>query len=165
MPRITLGGWGSWQEPKRLLAEGWGTREPRGIVGDMLTVEEALEAILSRIDRPLPVERVEVMGSLGRVLAEPIVSRSTIPPWPNSSMDGYAVRAGDTRGEPVELAVVGRIIAGSMPSRVLRAGETMRIFTGAPLPEGADAVVPQEDVDADDVERALEAFREITAAW
>src|SRR2546426_10408228 len=89
------------------------------------------------------------MTALGRVLAEPIVSRALIPPWPNSSMDGYALRAADTRGEPVELAVVGRIIAGTMPSRPLRAGEAMRIFTGAPLPDGADAVVPQEDVAAD----------------
>ncbi len=88
------------------------------------------------------------MGALGRVLAEPIVSRATIPPWPNSSMDGYALRAQDTNGEPVELAVVGRIAAGTMPSRPLGAGESMRIFTGAPLPQGADAVVPQEDVAA-----------------
>jgi molybdopterin molybdotransferase len=114
----------------------------------VLTVEEALEAVLSRI-HPLAVERVDVLSALGRVLAEPVVSPSTIPPWPNSSMDGYAVRAHDTGRAPVELAVVGRIIAGSMPSRALRAGETMRIFTGAPLPEGADAVVPQEDVAAD----------------
>ena len=63
-------------------------------------------------------------------------------------MDGYAVRATDTNGT-VELAVVGRIIAGAMPSRALGPGEAMRIFTGAPLPDGADAVVPQEDVDAD----------------
>jgi molybdopterin molybdotransferase len=116
---------------------------------NVLTVEEALEKMLSRVE-PLPSERVDVMGALGRVLAEPIVSRSTIPPWPNSSMDGYALRAEDTGAEPVELAVVGRIIAGSMPSRPLRAGETMRIFTGAPMPDGADAVVPQEDVTADD---------------
>jgi molybdopterin molybdotransferase len=89
------------------------------------------------------------MTALGRVLAEPVVSRATIPPWPNSSMDGYALRAQDTNGEPVELAVVGTISAGSVPPRALRAGESMRIFTGAPLPEGADAVVPQEDVAAD----------------
>ena len=113
----------------------------------MLTVEDALERILSRVE-PLGVERVDVIGALGRVLAEPIVSKATIPPWPNSSMDGYALRAQDTRGEPVELAVVGRIIAGAMPSRTLGAGESMRIFTGAPLPPGADAVVPQEDVAA-----------------
>src|SRR5215510_1764473 len=98
---------------------------------------------------PLAVERVDVLSALGRVLAEPVVSPSTIPPWPNSSMDGYAVRAHDTGRVPVELAVVGRIIAGSMPSRAVGAGEAMRIFTGAPLPEGADAVVPQEDVAAD----------------
>jgi molybdopterin molybdotransferase len=115
----------------------------------VLSVEEALEAILSRME-PLAIERVDVMAALGRVLAEPIISPSTIPPWPNSSMDGYAVRAGDTGRPPVELAVVGRIIAGTLPSRSLRAGETMRIFTGAPLPDGADAVVPQEDVAADD---------------
>jgi len=113
----------------------------------VLTVEDARERILSRI-APLGIERVEIMGALGRVLAEPIVARATIPPWPNSSMDGYALRAQDTNGEPVELAVVGRIIAGAMPSRALGAGESMRIFTGAPLPEGADAVVPQEDVAA-----------------
>jgi molybdopterin molybdotransferase len=113
----------------------------------VLTVEDALEQILSRI-APLSIERVEIMAALGRVLAEPIVSRATIPPWPNSSMDGYAVRSTDTNGT-VELAVVGRIIAGAMPSRALGAGESMRIFTGAPLPEGADAVVPQEDVAAD----------------
>jgi molybdopterin molybdotransferase len=114
----------------------------------VLTVEEAVDTILSRIE-PLAVERVDVLASLGRVLAEPIVSRAVIPPWPNSSMDGYAVRADDTGRPPVELAVVGRIIAGTLPSRSLRAGEAMRIFTGAPLPDGADAVVPQEDVAAD----------------
>src|SRR5262249_57037417 len=107
-----------------------------------LTVEEALESVVSRIG-PLAVEGVDVVSALGRVLAEPVVSPVTIPPWANSSMDGYAVRAHDTGRAPVELAVVGRIIAGSMPSRPLRAGEAMRIFTGAPLPEGADAVVPQ----------------------
>src|SRR5262245_15834524 len=64
-------------------------------------------------------------------------------------MDGYAVRAHDRGRVPVARAVVGRTLAGPMPSRALRAGEAMRIFTGAPLPDGADAVVPQEDVAAD----------------
>ena len=96
----------------------------------MLSVEQAQAEILGRV-RALPSERVDVLASLGRVLAEPIRSTRRIPPWPNSSMDGYAVRAGDTRGEPVELAVVGRIIAEALPSRPLRAGESMRIFTGA----------------------------------
>jgi molybdopterin molybdotransferase len=109
----------------------------------MLTVEEALEAILSRI-HVLETERVELIGSLGRVLAETIVSRREIPPWPNSSMDGYAVRAADTGA--VELSVVGQIAAGAMPARPVTSGEAMRILTGAPMPDGADAVVPQEDV-------------------
>jgi molybdopterin molybdotransferase len=111
----------------------------------MLTVEEALEAILSRVP-VLGAERVDVLGALGRVLAEPVVSRREIPPWPNSSMDGYAVRAEDTaRG--AALAVVGRVEAGGLPARPVGRGEAMRIFTGAPLPEGADTVVPQEDVE------------------
>lgn len=110
----------------------------------MLSVEEALDAILSRV-AAMPVERVDLMASLGRVLAEPVVSRREIPPWPNSSMDGYAVRAADTAAG-VSLAVVGRVEAGVLPSREVRAGEAMRIFTGAPMPSGADAVIPQEDV-------------------
>ena len=112
----------------------------------MLTVEEALEAILSRVT-VLGSERVDVVGSLGRVLAEPIVSRREIPPWANSSMDGYAVRAEDS-GTGATLSIVGRVEAGALPSRAIGRGEAMRIFTGAPLPPGADAVVPQEDVEA-----------------
>ena len=111
----------------------------------MLSVEEALEQILSRV-HALPTERVEVTSALGRVLAEPIVSTRQIPPWPNSSMDGYALRAADTQTGGVVLEVVGKIVAGALPSRRLATGEAMRIFTGAPLPEGADAVIPQEDV-------------------
>ena len=114
----------------------------------MLTVEQALDAILSSV-RPLQTERIDIVASLGRVLAEPVVSHREIPPWDNSSMDGYAVRAEDTAPGSVELAVVGRIAAGQMASATLAPRQSMRIFTGAPLPPGADAVVPQEDVDAD----------------
>jgi molybdopterin molybdotransferase len=119
----------------------------------VLTVEQALEAILSRV-QPLGSEHVDVLASLGRVLAQPVVSRREIPPWANSSMDGYAVRAQDTGGGVV-LSVVGRVEAGAIPARPVGRGEAMRIFTGAPLPEGADAVVPQEDVEADDGHIAL----------
>jgi molybdopterin molybdotransferase len=115
----------------------------------VLTVEEALEQILSRV-RPLPTERVPILAALGRALAEPVVSRREIPPWANSSMDGYALRAADTGTPPARLTVVGIVTAGVVPTRVVGAGEAMRIFTGAPLPEGADAVVPQEDTDATD---------------
>jgi molybdopterin molybdotransferase len=115
----------------------------------VLTVEEALEQILSRVT-PLPTERVPLMGALGRALAEDVVSSREIPPWANSSMDGYAVRANDTRDVPARLAVVGTVTAGAMPARDVRGGEAVRIFTGAPLPAGADAVIPQEDTEASD---------------
>lgn len=124
----------------------------------MLSVEEALEQILSRV-RPLATERVDVLASLGRVLAEPVRSTRVIPPWANSSMDGYAVRATDTR-PGATLAVVGRVVAGALPDRTLGSGEAMRIFTGAPLPGGADAVVPQEDVDAAEMRVTLRAATE-----
>src|SRR2546430_479147 len=110
----------------------------------MLSVEQAQAEILGRV-RALPTERVDVLASLGRVLAEPIRSTRRIPPWPNSSMDGYAVRAADARPSAT-LRVVDRVIAGSLPTRAVGAGEAVRIFTGAPLPDGADAQVPQEDV-------------------
>src|SRR5438445_3704156 len=132
----------------------------------MLTVEEALEAILSRVG-PLGAERVDVLASLGRTLAEAIVSRRVIPPWANSSMDGYAVRAADT-GKGATLSVVGRVEAGALPARAVGRGEAMRIFTGAPLPSGTDAVVPQEDVDAADghvtLRGAVEAAAYVRAA-
>jgi molybdopterin molybdotransferase len=115
----------------------------------VLTVEEALAQILSRVT-PLPTERVPLMAALGRALAEDVVSSREIPPWANSSMDGYAVRADDTVDVPARLAVVGTITAGAMPSRDVRGGEAVRIFTGAPLPPGADAVIPQEDTEASD---------------
>ncbi len=111
-------------------------------------MEEALEQILKQVT-PLESERVDVRAARGRVLAEPVVSRREIPPWPNSSMDGYAVRAADTSRAPVTLAVVQQIAAGVLPTRPLARDEAARIFTGAPLPEGADAVVPQEDVEVD----------------
>jgi len=114
----------------------------------VLTVEEALAQILARAG-PLEPERVALGAVLGRVLAEPVVSRREIPPWPNSSMDGYAVRAADTASAPVTLVVTDRITAGTISTRRLGPGEAARIFTGAPLPDGADAVVPQEDVDAE----------------
>lgn len=125
----------------------------------MLTVEQAREQILSRV-HVLAAERVALPESLGRVLAEPVVSTREIPPWPNSSMDGYAVRAADTARPPATLTIVERIAAGVLPTRPLGPGEAARIFTGAPLPAGADAVVPQEDVEADEhrvtIARAIE---------
>src|SRR5256712_5588865 len=133
----------------------------------MLSVEQAQAEILGRV-RALPTERVDVLASLGRVLAEPIRSTRRIPPWPNSSMDGYAVRAADAR-PAATLRVVGRVVAGSLPTRAVGVGEAVRIFTGAPLPSGADTVIPQEDVDARDgviaLRRAVEPAAYVWPAW
>ena len=118
----------------------------------MISVEEALDRILSRVT-VLGDERVALTLALHRVLAEDVESPRDMPPWPASSMDGYALRSGDTRDaatrSPARLALAGRVPAGAMAERPLRPGEAFRIFTGAPLPEGADAVIPQEDVAAE----------------
>ena len=114
----------------------------------MLTVEEAVEQILSRVE-PLPTEWVDLEAALGRVLGEPVVSGRQIPPWPNSSMDGYALRSEDARAANASLRVVLQVAAGAVPSRAIGPGEAARIFTGAPVPLGADAVIPQEDVRVD----------------
>ena len=113
----------------------------------MLTVEEAIEQILARI-KPLPTERVDLLGALDRVLAEPVVCRREIPPWPNSSMDGYALRSADSQAANAPFRIVAHIAAGGLPSTTIGPGEAARIFTGAPMPPGADAVIPQEDVKA-----------------
>ena len=115
----------------------------------MISVEEALDRILSRV-APLGQERVPLTGALHRVLAEDVDSPRDMPPWPASSMDGYALRSADvaaaSTAAPAQLRVAARVPAGAMAERPLRPGEAFRIFTGAPVPEGADAVVPQEDV-------------------
>jgi molybdopterin molybdotransferase len=113
----------------------------------MLSVEAALERILAGF-QPLPAEVLPLGEAFGRVLAEPLVARATQPPAAVSAMDGYAVRAADVAAAPCELAVVGRVPAGSSHDGALAAGEAVRIFTGAPLPEGADAIVIQEDTEA-----------------
>ena len=115
----------------------------------MISVEEALDRILSRITA-LGDERVSLLEALDRVLAEPVVAAREIPPWPNSSMDGYAVASADTREagaeRPAHLRLAGHVAAGHMAQRPMARGEAFRILTGAPLPDGADAVIPQEDV-------------------
>jgi molybdopterin molybdotransferase len=117
---------------------------------EMLSVEEAREQILSYFEI-LPAEETDLVDSLGQVAAENLVAPFDIPPLANSAMDGYAVRAVDTKGaskdSPVELPVVGVIAAGQLPERTLEAGTAVRIMTGAPVPDYADAVVPFEDTD------------------
>jgi molybdopterin molybdotransferase len=116
----------------------------------MISVEEALEKVLSHV-KVLGPEEKPILDCLEQVLAEDVYSPIDIPPLDNSAMDGYALRAEDTRGasksSPRYLVVVGEIAAGSMPAKEVRPGTAIRIMTGAPLPEGADAVVRFEDTD------------------
>lgn len=114
----------------------------------MISVEEALARITGAFT-PLPAETVGLSESLGRVLAEDVTARVTQPPKDVSAMDGYAVRAADVAQVPTQLKIVGRAPAGGAYEGVLQAGEAVRIFTGGPLPEGADAIVIQEDTEAD----------------
>ncbi|MGH7456420.1 MAG: molybdopterin molybdotransferase MoeA, partial [bacterium] len=105
----------------------------------MISVREALEIALRQTKR-LPVELVPLLESAGRVLAEDVATDVDMPPFPRSSMDGYAVRSEDVRNAPAKLAVVGFIPAGSYPNFSLQPGQAAKIMTGAPLPPGADAV-------------------------
>lgn len=118
-----------------------------------LSAREAAIEILRHVVRQ-PALRVPLDDALDSVLANDIVSPIDIPAWTNSAMDGYAARSGDVRGAdesaPVRLRVIEEIPAGRFPSRVLGPGDCARIFTGAPLPEGADGVIRQEDTDEGD---------------
>ncbi|MFN2164866.1 MAG: molybdopterin molybdotransferase MoeA, partial [Anaerolineae bacterium] len=114
----------------------------------MISVEQALAEILRHV-QPLEAERVAVPDTLGRVLAQEIVSDINIPPFDNSAMDGYAVRASDIASAmpeaPVRLRVIGSVAAGYVANAAVEPGTAIRIMTGAPLPAGADTVVPVED--------------------
>jgi molybdopterin molybdotransferase len=116
----------------------------------MISVEEALERILSYVSVLEPEEK-PILEALGQVVAEDIVSDVEIPPHDNTAMDGYAVRAADTAGAsaeaPVTLRVVGELAAGYLFDGSVEPGTAVRIMTGAPMPRGADAVVPFEETD------------------
>ncbi len=117
----------------------------------MLSVEQALERILAAF-RPLEPERVPILDGLGRVLAEDVYADADIPPYANSSMDGYAVLAADTSGAtreaPVRLEIVDELAAGYVTQTEVSPGTAIRIMTGAPIPSGSDAVVRVEDTAA-----------------
>src|SRR5207245_1192134 len=121
---------------------------PRFSRPDMLTPAEAARQILAHI-RPLDPERRPLREALDRVLAEDVASPIDLPPWDSSAMDGYAVRAADV-GTDVQLQVIETVAAGQFPQHPLGAGEATRIFTGAPLPSGADSVIRQEDTEPGD---------------
>lgn len=113
----------------------------------MLSVAAAQEQILAGIV-PLPSEIVALLAAQQRVLATTITAPLDLPPFANSAMDGYAVRAADLAGattdQPIALRMIGEVPAGGVYTGILQPGTTIRIFTGAPLPDGADAVLQQE---------------------
>lgn len=116
----------------------------------MISVEDARERILGFFSQ-LGTEERPIADALGQVLTENIVGKFDVPPWDNSAMDGYALQAPDIAeahpDAPVTLKVTGTIAAGDMPTTSVQPGGAIRIMTGAPVPEGADAVVPFEDTD------------------
>jgi molybdopterin molybdotransferase len=118
----------------------------------MITVEEALSQILETII-PLPLEKVNILDALGRVIGEDVYAGRNIPPKDNSAKDGYAIKWQDTFGasknHPAILTVVEDIPAGAIPQKSIGTGEASRIMTGAPVPYGADAVVQMEDTEKD----------------
>ena len=120
----------------------------------------ALETILNAIE-PLASETVRLEQSLGRILAAPVTAQDSLPPFTNSSMDGYALIGADSSGaspeSPVSLRVIGEVAAGALFDGRVTAGTAVRIMTGAPLPDGADAVIRVEDTDEayGDAERPL----------
>ena len=116
----------------------------------MLSVEEARERILRFFD-VLPPEDTPILEAQGQILAEDVVGPFDIPALDNSAMDGFAVQVdslgGATGSSPVVLRVVGSVAAGELPQDAVGVGTAVRIMTGAPIPPGADAVVPFEDTD------------------
>ena len=110
----------------------------------MISVAEAQKRLLA-IVKPLGAEQVALAQAFGRVLAEEVTARRTQPPFPASAMDGYAARSADLKSVPARLKVVGNVPAGQSYGKKLGPGEAVRIFTGSPVPEGADCIVIQED--------------------
>jgi molybdopterin molybdotransferase len=137
----------------------------------MLTVTEASERIMAEI-KQLDAESVPLRRALGRVCSEDISATVTMPPWSNSSMDGYAVRSADITpvmsGKKVILRVVATVAAGEFAPRPLKRGEAMRIMTGAPVPEGADSVIRKEHTDGGkkkvEIREAVDVWKNIRAA-
>jgi molybdopterin molybdotransferase len=113
----------------------------------LITVEDALSRVLASIEKPVGTERVPLASCAGRTLAEDINALRDQPPFPASAMDGYAVRSADCIQTPAALRVIGTSAAGSRFDGTVGAMEAVRIFTGAPVPDGADAVVLQEDTE------------------
>jgi len=119
------------------------------MTGDrLLTVEEAQAAVLNGLEPLADTEVLDAELAIGRVLAAPVAAATSLPPWDNSAMDGYALRAADSAGAtdaaPVSVPITGEVAAGGLLAGTVAPGTAFRIATGAPLPPGADAVIPVE---------------------
>jgi len=126
----------------------------------LISVEDALSRVLANVGQPVGTERIPLAACAGRTLAEDVSALRDQPPFPASAMDGYAVRSADCSTVPATLRVIGESAAGNRFGGTVGAMEAVRIFTGAPVPEGADAVVLQEDtVRAGDQVTVREAAR------
>src|SRR3954470_13452693 len=123
--------------------------------GPMMSVDEAVAIIAARVTAVQEIETVDVRHADGRVLAADISAPLPLPPFTNSAVDGYAVRGGDLPHQREQaFAVTGRVQAGASASRI-EPGQAMRIFTGAPMPDGADTVFMQEDVRVDEAGKVV----------
>src|SRR5580692_8504161 len=141
--------WRSRRSWRRCCRTRWPSRAAAAITGDrddgVLTFEEARARVLAGVAR-LGSERVPLDGAAGRVLAETLVASAPLPPFDHSAMDGYALRISDlTGGGPFSLALAAEESRAGRSPPALEPGQAGRIFTGAALPAGADAVVMQED--------------------
>jgi molybdopterin molybdotransferase len=124
--------------------------------GPMMSVDEAVAIIAARVTAVQDVETVDLKNADGRILAAGIAAPLPLPPFTNSAVDGYAVRSVDLPlTEERAFPVAGRVQAGASAQAAVKPGHAVRIFTGAPMPEGADTVFMQEDVRIDDVGRVV----------
>jgi molybdopterin molybdotransferase len=124
--------------------------------GPMMSVDEAVAIIAARVTAVQDVETVDLKNADGRILAAGISAPLPLPPFTNSAVDGYAVRGGDLSGDSEQtFPVAGRIQAGASARESIKPGHAVRIFTGAPMPEGADTVFMQEDVRLDEAGRVV----------
>jgi molybdopterin molybdotransferase len=114
----------------------------------MITVDQALEIVLARA-APLGVETIQLELAHNRILAEDILADINLPPFDRARMDGYAVRSADAAVAPARLRIVGEIAAGASFDEKIKSGEAVKIFTGAPMPDGADAVQKIEVTESD----------------
>jgi molybdopterin molybdotransferase len=119
----------------------------------VVSVAEAARAVVAAVPRQPPL-RLALLDALDHVLAEDVLAGVALPPWTNAGMDGYAARAEDVRGttpaRPIQLRVVETIAAGAITQQSLNPGDAARIYTGAPVPRGADSVIRQEDTERRD---------------